>query len=262
MRKPLHKRWSRADWMALAVSLLLHAVLVALLIWGLPQWRQPPPASPPVVMGSLVESPTARAQAEQARREAERLAQEEAERQKREEAERKAKAEAERKAREEAERKAKEEAERKAREEAERKKREAEEKRKREEAERKKREEERRRAEQEAREQALADAMQAEEERIQQQQDARDQNAWGEKLGEHLRRNWVRPAGASDSFRCTVRIRISAYGDVLERAIVRSCGNDFLDNSVLEAVDAASPMPLPNNPRAFSNEVVINFEPL
>ena len=52
MRKPLHKRWSRADWMALAVSLLLHAVLVALLIWGLPQWRQPPPASPPVVMGS------------------------------------------------------------------------------------------------------------------------------------------------------------------------------------------------------------------
>ncbi|MEN8720522.1 MAG: cell envelope integrity protein TolA [Oceanococcaceae bacterium] len=260
----------------------------------------PPPAGP-VITGSLVESPTAQREAarareeaaarERARLEAERKAQEEAERraraeaertareeaareeaeriaaaerarvekerQARAEAERKARAEAERQARAEAERKAQAEAERKAREEAERQARIEAERKAREEAERVAREEAARRkaeAERKARESDLADALAAE-------QDAMDEQVWVRQISNHVQREWVRPRGADADFSCVVRIRQTRYGDVLESRILRSCGNDFLDNSVLEAVQNASPLPLPRNPRIFADVIDLRFEP-
>lgn len=185
----------------------------------------------------------------QARAEAERKARAEAERQARVEAERKAQAEAERKAREEAERQARIEAERKAREEAERKARAEAERVAREEAARRKAE-----AERKARESDLADALAAE-------QDAMDQQVWARQISNHVQREWVRPRGADADFSCVVRIRQTRYGDVLESRILRSCGNDFLDNSVLEAVQNASPLPLPRNPRIFADVIDLRFEP-
>lgn len=173
-----------------------------------------------------------RIQAEQAAKaEADRKAKVAADRKAREEAEKRARAEAERKAKAEAARKAKEEADRKARAKAERKAR-----------------------EQKAREAAFAQELQAE-------QDAMDRASWSSRLGAHIQRFWVRPAGANTDFSCIVSIRQSRYGDVLARSIVRTCGNDFLDNSVLEAVDEASPLPLPRNPRVFDEVVDIEFVP-
>ncbi len=307
--KPKHARWNRSNWSALAASVFLHAFLAFIAIFGLPRWSTPLPAAPPVITGSLVESPTAARKARdvaerQAREEAERLAEAErlrvarieAEKQARQEAERKAKAEAEKKAREEeqriarekaqeqarieaeskaraeSERVAKEAAAARAREEAERKaeaerqaKAEAEQKAKaeaarkaKEEAERKARAEAQRKAraaaEKKAREEELANALTAE-------QDAMDRTTWGARLGAHIQKFWVRPAGANEDFSCIVRIRQSRYGDVLARSIVRTCGNDFLDNSVLDAVDEASPLPLPRNPRVFDEVVEIKFVP-
>jgi colicin import membrane protein len=256
----------------LLLSIGLHVALAALLIFGLPQLTTPLPAPGPKMIGTVVESPTARAlkeqrQREQAQRraEAERQAKLEAERRAREEAERQAqeeakrKAAAERKAKEEAERRAREEAERQAREEAKRKA-EAERKAK-EEAERRAREKAQREA-QEARENALEVAMREEEQRIQQAQDERDRNLWGEQIGNEVRREWVRPSGAPPDFSCVVRVELSVYGDVLQREIIRSCGNEFLDNSVLQAVDQASPLPLPRNARVFQTTINITFEPL
>jgi len=284
---------------------MLHAVLAAIAIFGLPRWTTPLPPSAPVITGSLVESPTAarkarelaeqqareeaqrqaeaerqrlarieaekqariaaerkereRVEAERVRQEQARIAREKAEEQARIEAENKARAEAQRKVREaeaaaraEAERKQQEEAARKAKAEAERKakaKAEAERKAKAE-AERKARIA----AEKKAREDALADALTAE-------QDAMDRDNWSGRLGAHIQKFWVRPAGAPVEFSCIVRIRQSRYGDVLARSIVRTCGNDFLDNSVLEAVDEASPLPLPRNPRVFDELVNIEFVP-
>ncbi len=286
-----HSRWRRADWQALAASIVVHAGLGLIALFGLPQWTKPLPASPPVLTGTLVESPTAarkaREQAEeqareeqrrQEREERERLARIEAEKQARLEAEKQARAEAARverekaeaQARKEAEQKAKAAADAKAREEAERKaeaerqaKAEAARKAKEEaarkaEAERKAKAEAERKAraaaEKKAREAALADALRAE-------QDDMDRTSWSSRLGAHIQKFWVRPAGANEEFSCIVRIRQSRYGDVLARSIVRTCGNDFLDNSVLEAVDEASPLPLPRNPRVFDEVVDIEFVP-
>lgn len=288
--------WKRSDWSALAASVVLHAVLAAVAIFGLPRWTTPLPPSAPTITGSLVESPTAARQAreraeQQAREEAERqaeaerqrLARIEAEKQARLEAERKererveaervrkeqqriarekaeeqARIEAEAKAREAAAAKAREEAERKAREEAARKAKAEAERKARAEAERKARAEAERKAriaaENKAREDALASALAAE-------QDAMDRSNWSARLGAHIQKFWVRPAGAREDFSCIVRIRQSRYGDVLARSIVRTCGNDFLDNSVLEAVDEASPLPLPRNPRVFDELVDIEFVP-
>ena len=304
--EPVHRHRRKTDWQAIAASVALHLLLFALVIYGVPKWSKPLPPRGPVITGSLVESPSAARQAEQARQqreEAERQARLAAERKAREEAEqrqrdeearqrrkaeeqkqreetaRKAKAAAEQKAREEtarkekeaaeqkakeeaarkaeAERKAKEEAERKAKEEAERK-RQAEEERKRKAAEAKAKAERERKAKEaaelKARQQALANELAAE-------QDAMDRNTWSSRLAAHIQKHWVRPAGSSDGFSCVVRIQQSRYGDVLARSIQRSCGNDFLDNSVLEAVDAASPLPLPRNPRVFDATVDIVFVP-
>ncbi|MGB1558508.1 MAG: cell envelope integrity protein TolA, partial [Oceanococcaceae bacterium] len=185
-----------------------------------------------------------------AKEEAERVAREKAaaEKQAREEAA--AKAAAEQKAREEAAAKAA--AEQKAKEEAERKRK----------AEEQRKAEERRLAAQKAREDMLANAMAAEEEALQRQRDAADKETYTGRLAEAIRKNWVRPAGAPPNFSCKVRIQQSPYGDVLNRSIVQSCGNDFLDNSVLDAVDRASPLPLPRNPRVFEAEAIITFVPL
>lgn len=189
-----------------------------------------------------------KAREEAARQEAERKAEEARKAELARKAE-EAKRVAERKAKEEAERKAREAAEKKAREEAARKKAEAERKAK-EEAKRKKAE-----AEKREREAALAEALSAE-------QDQMDRTTWGDRLADHLQKFWIRPAGADSQFSCVVRIRQSRYGDVLARSILRSCGNDFLDNSVLEAVDNASPLPLPRNPRVFEPEIDLTFRPL
>ncbi len=280
--------WKRSDWSALAASVVLHAVLAAVAIFGLPRWTTPLPPSAPTITGSLVESPTAARQAreraeQQAREEAERQAEAERQRLARIEAEKQARLEAERKERErveaervrkeqqriarekaeeqariEAEAKAREAAAAKAREEAERKAREEAARKAKAEAERKARAEAERKAriaaENKAREDALASALAAE-------QDAMDRSNWSARLGAHIQKFWVRPAGAREDFSCIVRIRQSRYGDVLARSIVRTCGNDFLDNSVLEAVDEASPLPLPRNPRVFDELVDIEFVP-
>nr|MBV6628833.1 cell envelope integrity protein TolA [Oceanococcus sp. HetDA_MAG_MS8] len=305
MQRTSQRGFQRADLGPLLLSIGLHLALAALLVFGLPQLTRPLPPPGPKIVGTVVESPTARALEEKRRKEAERRAREEAERKAkaeaerkaREEAERKAKAEAERKAQEEAERKAKAEAERKAREEAERKaqaeaerkareeaerkaKAEAERKAREEaerkakaEAERKAREEAERKAKaeaerkarekaQQAREDALEAAMREEEQRIQQAQDAQDANRWAEQIADEILREWVRPSGAPADFSCEVRVELSLYGDVLQREIIRSCGNEFLDNSVLQAVDQASPLPLPRNSRVFQTTINITFEPL
>lgn len=288
---PLHRRPSRLDWRAIVFSVLLHAAIVVLVLFGIPEWGKALPPRGPVITGSLVESPTAIRQAEEkrvrekqqkeealrmakaeaerkAREEAERKAKEEADRIARAEAERQAKAEAEKKAREAAKKKAKEEAERKARAEAERKAKEEAERKARAEAERKAKAEAERRAKakaeaerkarekaaQKEREQALADQLAAE-------QDDMDRAAWTNRVSSAIQRNWVRPAGSAADFNCVVRIQQSRYGDVLARSIVRSCGNDFLDNSVLEAVDAASPLPMPRNSRVFEATLDIVFQP-
>jgi colicin import membrane protein len=179
----------------------------------------------------------------------ERRQQEEAERQRKLEAERQAKLEAERQAKLEAEKKAQAEAERKRVEEIQRKQRE------REEAERK-----RLAAEAEARERALREQLAAEEELM----SARSSGAMSQYVAmiqQHVERRWIRPPSARSGIECEVSVVQSPSGTVLRVAVGRCNGDQAVRQSIENAVQKASPLPLPSDMRLFERNLQFIFRP-
>lgn len=293
-------RISAPDFFALTVALALHAILLALLWFGLPPTEiKKAPAFVPVQAVFLDESRSilrqqraeearlrvieeaARQAAEEAARRkaaeeaARKLAAEQAARKAAEEAARKKAAEeAARKAAEEAARKkaAAEEAARKAAEEAARKKAAAEEAARKaaEEAARKKAEQEAERKRRQAlTEKMLKEALAAEEAALaaqqkaaeQASQDASDRAEYQRQLFRHIQRNWTRPAGAQEDFSCRIRIQQLPGGQIQSYELLDSCGNPFLDASVENALRKSDPLPLPANPRVFDRTLTLQFEP-
>ena len=281
----------------LAGSVLLHAVILALLFVNVDWGSEPAPPVQTTIKARVVADEAAsrrpppepvpaepsRAEiAERQRQEAERVARQqreaeaqaarereereararaETERREREAAEARLREEAERQARVEAERKAREEAERKAREEAERKAREEAERKARAEAERKAREEAERRAaaqRQAELEAQLRDALEAEEER----QGAIDrglQARYIELIRQKVRRNWRVPAGVGEGIVCTARVRQLRTGEVVSVSISDCPGGEVLSRSLEQAVLRASPLPPPDDPSLFESNLVLRF---
>jgi colicin import membrane protein len=146
-----------------------------------------------------------------------------------------------------------EEDRRKAEEEAKRKAEEEEKKRKAEEEARRIAEEKRQKALEEARlKQQMEDSL---------AQEARDraeaarigeiQKTWQQVLADHIASNWLRSPGLPSQLYCKVEINLLPNGEVVNAKIVQSSGNPSFDNSVLNAVYKSSPMPLPQDPKAF-----------
>lgn len=195
-----------------------------------------------------------REQEELARQQAEAEAQRQAEveRKAQEEAELKAQAEAARRAKEAAERKAAEE-KRKAQEEAERQA--AEQKRKAEEAAKRKQEEQRRQEEAQ-----LRAALAAEEELLAlQQSDAMNQYQW--QIQQRIERSWIRPPTARVGLSCELNVIQLPSGDVIDVRVGRCNGDDVVIRSLEAAVLRASPLPVPPDPRLYSRNLKILFEP-
>ena len=122
--------------------------------------------------------------------------------------------------------------------------------------------ERKRKAEQEAKQKAEA-ARQQEAERAlqaevaaeqQREQQARDQGVVSEYVSyiqEKVRRNWLRPAGSSEDFNCTVQVSLIPGGDVARVNVVQSCGDAVLDRSIESAVFKAAPLPVPPDSGLF-----------
>ena len=155
------------------------------------------------------------------------------------------------------------EAERRRREEAEQERRRLEaERRRQEEIERQRQENERRRREAEAAErQAQLDReLAAEQERLN-AMNAGDLERYSFALQQRIQRNWVRPPSATASTRCEVSVRQLPDGTVTS-VVVESCnGDDAVRRSVKNAVEKASPLPLPANPSLFERNLRFVFEP-
>ena len=62
-------------------------------------------------------------------------------------------------------------------------------------------------------------------------------------------RAWHVPQGTSGK-KVTVRFTLSDSGAVLSKVITKSSGDDALDASILAAIDAAAPYPMPDDPDA------------
>ncbi len=279
----------------LIAALLLHGVLFGALLASAFFTRSI--VAPPVIEAALVEDPQAlreralerERRAEQQRREEEqRRQQEEQERQRAEEARRVQAQEAERKLQEEQRRK-REELELKAeaeRQRAAKARKEAEEEKQRQDELRKKREQEQKRL-LEAERQRQLDEERKELERIKRQREAEErlrqqamleqmareegaraaaertaaQAPWLGAMIEKIRRNWQRPPGSADRFRCTVQLEQLPGGEVVSARIRSSCGNAALDRSVENAVLKASPLPSPPRADLFERSIIVTFCP-
>lgn len=189
------------------------------------------------------------------RQEQERIAAEQVEQQRalerkqQEEAERQRKAEAERQAKAEAEKQAKLEAERKRVEEIQRKQREREEAEKRRAA-----------AELAARERALQEQL-AEEESVMQARSSGAMNQYSAMIQQHVMRQWNRPPSARPGIKCEVNVRQSRSGTVLRVQVGECNGDQAVRVSIENAVQRASPLPLPTDMRLFTENLRFDFKP-
>jgi len=174
-------------------------------------------------------------QAEEARLAKLKKEREEQERKKRAETQRLREAEAKRKQEEEKQRQVEQEQRKKAEAEAQR----AEEERKRQEA---------------LRAQELLDAIAAEEQQIAaSQQDEADQGIISQYAGQikaKIQSVFINPL-PNTKLSCVIHIRMIPGGEVVSAAIVRSSGNSAFDRQAEIAVEKASPLPVPSDPRLF-----------
>ncbi len=255
------------------MALLLHALLVASLLFVFDFSRPVTAATPLIIEATLVTAEALEAapppvvkppepepepeqdDAEQARIEAEermRLEELAAEQQRIQEQEA---AERKRKAREAEQRRKREEAELE-------RKRAAAEKKRQEDMERQRKENER------VREEALA----REAEELRQREIAAEENRlaamnsgamsrYSFALQQKIMRNWIPPASAQPGIECVIDVRQSPGGDVVSATVGRCNGDAAVRRSIEAAVHKASPLPAPEDPNLFQRDLRIRFKP-
>ncbi|HEY0685042.1 MAG TPA: cell envelope integrity protein TolA [Steroidobacter sp.] len=208
------------------------------------------------------EEATRKQQEETARRESEQRAEQErqVELKQREEAEQRRLAEEQQlRERQEAEKKrAAAEAERKKRAEEEAKKVAEIERRQKEEAERRRAADEARL--QEARESELARQL-AEEEADAAAASSPEMAQYVAMIRQQVERRWKRPLSARDDLQCQVQVRQTPAGVVLSVRVGTCNGDAAVKQSIEVAVQSASPLPLPSNPRLFNPNLTFVFRP-
>ena len=280
----LPEKWRGSPW---THSILLHVILLLLLFSGGLWWPSDPVPDPaqPVIRAHAVDEAQVqeamqqlrereraadearRKAAEQAKLEQQRLAElkkQRAEEQKKLAAEKKARQEAEKK-RLALERAAKEKADKEKAAKAEAEKKKVDEKKKLEEQkkaeeqkklEAQKREEQRKAEEKAARERELKAAMQAEEAaRVQAAKEAAWLTASQQvqlQIQNKVRGKWQRPAGLPETAQVVLRVNLLPDGSVQSVELRKESGVTLFDQSALRAVQAASPLPIPDDRELFN----------
>lgn len=223
-------------------AVLLHAAVIAVLVAGWRWTAQDRPAADRIVQAVVVEEPAPQTTGEaevRAAQERARAAQAQTEKARR----------AELKKKQEEERRLKEES-------AARKKRVAE-------AEKKKAAQQRQKQTEAALQEQLAAEERGRADEARRTRALAEVEKYKAVIGQKVSRNWSRPVTAGKGLECTVRVRLAPGGEVLEAAVVRSCGDAAIDRSVESAVYKASPLPIPENPEFFEyyREIEFKFRP-
>jgi colicin import membrane protein len=227
-------------------AVLVHGLLLALLLVGL-QWSRRP--EPPPIQAYVAEpkrepersatpepvAPERERKAEESRRAVEAKRQEEEKRQ----------AEAKRRLEEEKKRAAE--------------KRRAEEEKKLAEAKRREEETKRRKEAERSLKESLAAEERAREEAAQATRLEAQQLQYADRIATHVMRYSRRTPGLPRGLKCTVRIRMTATGNVLHVAVVRSSGNVAFDRDAEYSVRRAEPLPVPEDKALFERVSEIEF---
>lgn len=159
-------------------------------------------------------------------------------------------------------------AEEKRKKEEEEKKRKEEEQRKKQEAEKKRKAEERRKAEEKRKaEQALKAQLETERrQKLAAQTEVEAANALQAAAGRikaAVENNWRRPGTSRVGLKAVIQLKVSRTGEVLQVRVIKSSGDPFFDQSAELAVQKASPLPIPTDPKYYDyiNEFNIEFNP-
>jgi colicin import membrane protein len=251
----------RDRWLAALLSVLVHACVVGVLVWGWWRFRAPKPAAQPLAIEATVVTATAAsatpapvssapaavppaaapepaaipvpepAKVDQAAEEQERTEQRQRELREREAQERAAAA---RRAEQEAQaRKLTEAADRAAR----------------------------ARAQEKARREAELRAQLAAEERVNAARGSRAEAEWLALIRDRVTRAWIRPPSARPGVNCAVHVT-QVPGGVVTGVQIGSCNADEAVRASIEAaVYRASPLPMPSNADLFDRNLRFDFHP-
>lgn len=77
-----------------------------------------------------------------------------------------------------------------------------------------------------------------------------------------IRSNLVRPPGLSGNPEAEYSVSQLPDGTVTNVRLIRSSGIASLDDAIVRAIHASSPLPLPPSPELFQRELRLKFRPL
>jgi colicin import membrane protein len=80
-------------------------------------------------------------------------------------------------------------------------------------------------------------------------------------LVQAIERNWIRPPSARAGLSCTLYVTQATGGTVTDVKLAACNGDAAVRDSIVNAVYKASPLPAPRDPRAFERRLEIVFEP-
>ncbi|MBI4754045.1 MAG: TonB C-terminal domain-containing protein [Betaproteobacteria bacterium] len=90
----------------------------------------------------------------------------------------------------------------------------------------------------------------------------RTQGAWVDKIRSKIRGNLLVPPGVSGNPEAEFDVRLLPDGSVLEARLRKSTGNAALDGAIERAIAKSSPLPKPDDPAAFVRDLHLKFRPL
>lgn len=80
-------------------------------------------------------------------------------------------------------------------------------------------------------------------------------------IRQRIQRNWVKPPSARPGLECVVNVRQLPGGEVVGATIGQCNGDDAVQRSIEAAVFKASPLPEPEDPTLFDRNLRITFKP-
>jgi TonB family protein len=86
-------------------------------------------------------------------------------------------------------------------------------------------------------------------------------NDWVVQLNSAVVQAWTVPPGTSPDLKVITTVSLSPNGEVQSAIIDASSGIKAFDDSLLEAINKASPLPLPGNQEAFMPNISLCFSP-
>ena len=69
-----------------------------------------------------------------------------------------------------------------------------------------------------------------------------------------VNQSWIRPSSTSVGSRCTIRVKVMSDGTVIDAKVISSSGDEDFDRSAENAVNNASPLPVPKDKELFARE--------